>query len=71
MAQAGTGPGETVLIGDTGWDMGCARAAGVGAIGVGWGYHSPDELTAEGAYCVAMAAGEVQALAEQWLGRTS
>ena len=71
MAEAGTGPGETVMIGDTGWDMGCARAAGVGAIGVGWGYHSPEELTAEGAHCVATAPADVKAMAAQWLERTS
>lgn len=68
MAEAGAGPGETVFIGDTGWDMGCARSAGVGAIGVGWGYHSPEVLTADGAHCVAMSPGEVKLLAEQWLG---
>ena len=71
MAEAGAGTGETVFIGDTGWDMGCARAAGVGAIGVGWGYHSPEELTAEGAHCVAMAPGDVKGLAEQWIGRAA
>ena len=71
MAEAGAAPGETVFIGDTGWDMGCARSAGVGAIGVGWGYHSPEELTAEGAHCVAMTPGEVKLLAEQWLERAA
>ena len=71
MAEAGAAPSETVFIGDTGWDMGCARSAGVGAIGVGWGYHSPEELTAEGAHCVAMTPGEVKLLAEQWLERAA
>ena len=71
MAEAGAGPAETVFIGDTGFDMGCARSAGVGAIGVGWGYHSPEELTAEGAHCVAATPAEVQALAVQWVERAA
>lgn len=71
MAEAGAAPGETVFIGDTGWDMGCARAAGVGAIGVGWGYHSAEELIADGAHSVAITPGEVKLLAEQWIGRAA
>ena len=67
MTEAGAAPHETVMIGDTGFDMGCARAAGIGAIGVCWGYHSPEELTAEGAHCVALRPGDVKGLAEQWL----
>ena len=53
MAEAGAEPHRTVFIGDTGWDMGCARAAGCGAIGAGWGYHELDELRAMGAHFVA------------------
>jgi phosphoglycolate phosphatase len=69
MAQAGAEPATTIFIGDTGWDMGCARAAGCGAIGAGWGYHSADELIAQGAEYVAAAPGEVAALAVEWSGR--
>ncbi len=69
MAEAGAAPGETVFIGDTGWDMGCARAARVGAIGVGWGYHAHEDLVADGAHGVAMEPGDVKLLAEQWIGR--
>lgn len=68
MAEAGTEPHRTIFVGDTGWDMGCARNAGVGAIGAGWGYHEIDELKAEGAHGVAVAPGEVIALAENWIG---
>lgn len=71
MDEAGAAPAETVFIGDTGWDMGCARAAGVGAIGVGWGYHSAEELIADGAHSVAITPGEVKLLAEQWIGRAA
>jgi phosphoglycolate phosphatase len=69
MAEAGAEPATTIFIGDTGWDMGCARAAGCGAIGAGWGYHSADELIAQGAEYVAAAPGEVAALAAEWSER--
>lgn len=69
MAEAGTEPHRTILVGDTGWDMGCARGAGVGAIGAGWGYHEVEELTAAGAHTVAMAPAAVIALADEWIGR--
>jgi phosphoglycolate phosphatase len=69
MAEAGAEPGQTIFIGDTGWDMGCARNAGVGAIGAGWGYHDVDELEAEGAHGVAQAPAEVIAMADKWIGR--
>lgn len=68
MAEAGSEPANTVFIGDTGWDMGCARAAAVGAIGVGWGYHDEAELLAEGAHAVALQPSDVLTLASQWQG---
>jgi phosphoglycolate phosphatase len=49
IAEAGVSPSRTVVIGDTGFDMAMARAAGAQALGVTWGYHLPDELTAAGA----------------------
>jgi phosphoglycolate phosphatase len=36
-----------------------AKAAGVRALGVGWGYHLPDELFAAGAQSVAMDSAEL------------
>ena len=71
MVEAGAEPARTVFVGDTGWDMGCARNAGVGAIGAGWGYHEIDELTAEGAHAVAVAPADVAALADEWIGRAA
>ena len=53
MAEAGTSPETTVMIGDTSFDMLMARNAGVRALGVSWGYHPREELHAAGAHAVA------------------
>ena len=37
------------MVGDTSYDMAMARAAGVGAIGVAWGYHPVASLVEAGA----------------------
>jgi phosphoglycolate phosphatase len=68
MAEAGAEPQATVFVGDTGWDMGCARAAGCGAIGVGWGYHDHHEMMAMGAHDVAATPAEIAVLASKWIG---
>jgi phosphoglycolate phosphatase len=44
MAETGVTPAQTVMIGDTSFDMEMARAAGAFAIGVSWGYHPADRL---------------------------
>jgi phosphoglycolate phosphatase len=41
------------MIGDTSFDMAMARAAGVTAIGVTWGYHERQELLDAGAHHIA------------------
>ncbi len=43
-AETGVGAGNTVMIGDTRFDMDMARAAGVPGIGVTWGYHDRSAL---------------------------
>jgi phosphoglycolate phosphatase len=53
MAEAGASPADTVMIGDTVYDIEMAIAARARAIGVAWGYHSPEELLAAGAETVA------------------
>ncbi len=50
--ETGVSPWDSVVIGDTSFDMEMARAAGATAIGVGWGYHPPEELMAAGAQAV-------------------
>lgn len=67
MAATGAEPMDTVLIGDTSFDMVMARAAGARAIGVSWGYHAPDLLTQSGAERLATDADELQrAIDELW-----
>jgi phosphoglycolate phosphatase len=53
MAEAGAAPETSLMIGDTSYDMAMARAAGVTAIGVTWGYHEAQELLAAGADFIA------------------
>lgn len=53
MADALAEPENTVMIGDTTFDIDMARAGNVRAIGVDWGYHSPAELRSAGAEIVA------------------
>ena len=53
MADAGADRASTIMIGDTSFDMAMARAAGVTAIGVAWGYHEAGELRDAGAHHVA------------------
>lgn len=44
MQETGTTPENAVMIGDTAFDMQMARAAGMRAIGVSWGYHPPEAM---------------------------
>jgi len=62
LQEAGASPYEAVMIGDTSFDMAMARAAGVRAIGVAWGYHTADELRAAGAAAVAATVAELKDL---------
>ena len=52
MADVGVAPNDTVMIGDTTFDMLMARSAGAGAVGVSWGYHPVAELEAAGAQAI-------------------
>jgi phosphoglycolate phosphatase len=53
MDEAGAAAADTVMIGDTVYDMQMARSAGTRAIGVAWGYHPVPELHEAGAHSVA------------------
>ncbi len=50
MAEIGVEPKNTVVIGDTSFDILMARAAGAHAVGVSWGNHPVAELQAAGAH---------------------
>jgi len=52
MRETGAAPENTVMIGDTSFDILMARNAGVTAVGVSWGYHESKELTSAGAHHV-------------------
>jgi len=52
MAEAGARAGQSVMIGDTSFDMAMARAANAHALGVSWGFHTRDEITDGGAHAV-------------------
>lgn len=54
MGEAGASRETTLMVGDTSFDMAMACAAGVRALGVGWGYHGPALLMEAGAESVAM-----------------
>lgn len=60
MAETGAEPARTVMIGDTSFDMEMARAAGVAALGVTWGYHDRDRLLAGGAQRLIDGFGELE-----------
>ena len=49
MSDAGVTASQTVIFGDTSYDIVMGRDAGAHAVGVSWGYHDRDELMAYGA----------------------
>lgn len=53
LADSGASAADTLMIGDTSFDMAMAVAAGAVPVGVAWGYHDADELISAGAVTVA------------------
>ena len=49
MKRLGVDAENTVLVGDTSIDAGCAKNAGIAFVGVSWGYHETSALRAAGA----------------------
>ena len=68
MNKAGATRAQTVMIGDTIHDMRMAKAGGVKAIGVSWGYHERAELKAEGADIVIDSFDKLDAAIDQLVG---
>jgi phosphoglycolate phosphatase len=67
MRETGIAPDDTVVIGDTVFDITMARAAGAGAIGVRWGYHPAQALADAGADAIVAEFAELgPALERMW-----
>lgn len=60
LEATGAKPENAIFIGDTTYDMEMARAAKVRSMGVGWGYHTAEQLAAAGAHRVASTVDELR-----------
>lgn len=61
-AELGADPARSAYVGDSPTDILCAKRAGAFSVGVGWGYHQPDELRAAAADAVVDHALDILAL---------
>lgn len=68
MEALGAEPGCTVMVGDTAHDVGMAKAAGVRAVGVTWGFHTRAEIEAAQADVVVDTFAELGAELERFGG---
>jgi phosphoglycolate phosphatase len=68
LAKTGAAPERSVFVGDTETDMMTAENAGIAALGVAWGYHSPEQLLHRGAKGIARDFGELPALVREIIG---
>lgn len=64
-AETGFEPIDSVVIGDSVFDMEMAKAAGAGAIGVAWGYNDVPLLRNAGADAIAATADELTRMLER------
>ncbi len=71
MAATGAAPQDTVMIGDSSFDMAMARAAGVLDIGVSWGFQPVAALTEAGAASIVHSYAELEAVLQEFLDRPS
>ena len=62
MNETGMSAAQTVMVGDTSFDIMMAKAAGTMAIGVGWGYQTVEELQESGADAIAETPEDLRAL---------
>lgn len=69
MRRLGSEKLDTLLIGDTQIDAGCAANAGIGFVGVGWGCHGRDLLEAAGARSILPDLDHLPERLEEALGR--
>ncbi|MEM9782642.1 MAG: HAD-IA family hydrolase [Pseudomonadota bacterium] len=71
LSATGVDTCAAVMIGDTSFDIEMGRAAGVRAVGVGWGYHPPEALHAAGADVVIQHYGDLDAALETALANAA
>ena len=65
MDECAMTPAQTVMVGDTGFDMLMAKAAKAHAVGVAWGYQDIDEMEEGGADVIAHTPQELAAILER------
>ena len=65
LAETGVDKADAVMVGDTSFDMDMARAAGIFAIGMSYGYHPVSALTSADIILNEMAALP-EVLGERW-----
>ena len=66
MRALGATPADTIMVGDTCHDVRMARAAGVRAVAVSWGFHTREELEACGAEVVVDTFAELEGEVERF-----
>jgi len=67
MSETGADKSQTIMIGDTTYDMEMAYNAGARAIGVAWGYHEIDELKDAGAQVIVQSFAELPSVLDGML----
>jgi len=67
LAETGADRRDSVMVGDSTFDMAMARDAGIGAIGVSWGYHRPEALRESGAEAIVHSYAELRRHLEETL----
>ncbi|EIM28286.1 HAD-IA family hydrolase [Microvirga lotononidis] len=71
MREMGAQPQDTVMVGDSSFDMGMARAAGVLPVGVSWGFQPVAALAEAGAGPIVHSYAELEAVLTEFLNEPS
>jgi phosphoglycolate phosphatase len=69
MDETGAAPADTVMIGDTTYDIEMARGAGTGSIGVSWGYHPIEALREAGAHHISADCADLERVLDTMTAR--
>ena len=71
IAEAGAAMRDSVMIGDTVFDLQMAHNAGVKSIAVTWGYHQVEQLRSARPYAVINYFKELDGVIENMFGQTT